>query len=369
MLPTAARCLGSRLCLYRSRPVAVLLRSPRRHYSKGPNGENELVANEMAKYLTGFSDPHPLLVKMKDSPLNLESIFVLSVPITTHRSYIYCHHRPSLLSSSQRQSIPWLIKAENKVVGLATKAWNKLAASKIAVNQKIVAFVRRLLNTIPYDENSLRSFPSRRAMIREINEEHMSSQPKVVLTSEVEDSQISVDQLNPIPVIHPRFQDPQAILTQMHQFKNDLSAYHLKWAVVCAIGIPVSLPLALLPVVPNVPGFYLAYRTYCHLKALKGAKNLGYLLECSNEDPNVEDTTHLTFRECPELDIPFLEDATFSKINGRESEDDEHILITNEIIENLVELTKLTNIADDLKRALVQETKRIQEGLGKDPVD
>lgn len=348
-----------------------------RHYSAPANGPtkrptekeqpNELPLRYELADLDTFSDPHPPLVKQDESRLNLDSIFVLSVPITTHRSYIYCHHRPSLLDSSQRKAVPFVMKAENKVVGLATKAWNKLASSKVSVNQKIVHFVRKMLNSIPYDENCLRSFPSKHSMIREINEEHLSTLPKAVMTLEVEAENVTVDQLKPIPVFHPRFQEPQAILSQMHQFKNSLGAHHLKWAIVCAIGIPISLPLALLPVVPNVPGFYLAYRLYCHLKAYYGSLNLGYLLECKDEDPNVEDTTHLAFEAYPNLDVAFLTDATFAKVNAEESDDNERILITYQTIDNLVEATKLTNIKDDLRRAMVQETKRIEKELGQDP--
>ena len=43
--------------------------------------------------------------------------------------------------------------------------------------------------------------------------------------------------------------------------------------------IPISLPFALVPIVPNVPGFYIAYRLYCNVKALLGVKHLDYLLE------------------------------------------------------------------------------------------
>jgi len=301
--------------------------------------------------------------------LNLNSLYVISIPITTHKSYIYCNHKVSLLDASQRETVPQIVRAENKVVGLATKAWNKLLASELSINKLVVKLVRKLLNTIPYDESFLRSFPSKKTMIREINQEHYSELPRTILTSEIESGNYSLDQLKPIPVIHPRFQDPQAILDQLHGVRDNLGAFHRKWALLCGIGIPLTLPLALVPVVPNVPCFYLTYRFYCHLKALMGVHNLGYLLESTKDDSSVESTPHLSFKALAELDVPYLEDATFAKVRAQDSDENEHILVTPEIIDRMVETLDLQHLKDDLHKALTQETARLEQGLASDPVE
>jgi hypothetical protein len=41
--------------------------------------------------------------------------------------------------------------------------------------------------------------------------------------------------------------------------------------------MPIVVPFALVPVIPNLPFFYLAYRAFCHWKALLGAKHLEWL--------------------------------------------------------------------------------------------
>lgn len=330
--------------------------------SKIESDKNDLVPNNDASMNNDIEKqarPTPLL--------NLDSIFVLSVPITTHRSFIYCHHKPSLLSDKQRNEMDWRVKAENKVVSLAIKGWNKLENSKVSINQKIVVFIRRLLSSIPYDENCLRSFPRKSVMIREINEEHQESLPKVVLTADIESDVVSLDQLKPIPVYHPRFQEPQAILSQMHEFRSSLTAYHKKWAYLCALGIPLSLPAALIPVLPNVPGFYFAYRLYCHLQALRGAGNLGYLLESNSADDTIEDTTHLTFSSVPGLDNPYLASGLFEKIKEENLEESERLLINPEIIDQLCESTHLHQVKDDLLRALAQESRRLKKSLEESP--
>lgn len=302
-------------------------------------------------------------------PINTNSLFVLSIPITTHKSYIYCNHKSSFLDASQLATVPQIVKAENKVIGLATKAWGKLTASQFSINKQVVALVRKLLNTIPYNESCLRSFPSKRTMIREINQEHFSELPRSIMSSEIESGNFSLDQLKPIPVFHPRFQHQQAILDQLHGFKDNYGAFHRKWALLCGVGIPLTLPLAVVPVVPNVPGFYVAYRFYCHLKALMGVRNLGYLLENTATDPSVETTTHLRFQACGALDEPFLADATFSKVQGQESSDNERILISAEAIDVLVDQLGMPQLREDLHRALNQETARLERELANDPVE
>lgn len=297
-------------------------------------------------------------LEVKRPIVNLDSIFIISIPITTHRSFIYCNHKPGLLSDKQRSEVRWIVKVENKLVGLAVKGWNKLEGSEVSINRKIVHLIRRLLSSIPYDENSLRSFPRKSAMIREINEESREEFPRAVMTSQIENAAVSVDQIKPIPVYHPKFQEPQAILNQMNKFKNSLTSYHKKWAMVCAVAIPVSLPMALLPVVPNVPGFYFAYRLYCHLQALRGANNLGYLLEST--DDSIEDTTHLAFRSLSGLDKPYLEKDIPEQSGDEKSESKEKVLINSKIVDQIVGATGLDIIKDDLLRALAQESRRLE---------
>ena len=42
---------------------------------------------------------------------------------------------------------------------------------KTKCQSKVVSFIKKLLDTIPYEENCLKSFPTKATMIREINEE------------------------------------------------------------------------------------------------------------------------------------------------------------------------------------------------------
>ncbi|KAI5953154.1 hypothetical protein KGF54_002525 [Candida jiufengensis] len=326
---------------------------------------------------------------IKSPIIDKNSIYVISIPITTKRSFIYCNHRPDLLSKSQASKIPLYIKLETKVINLATKGWNKLINSKSKINIKIVEFIQKLLSTIPYQENCLRSFPNKEAMIREINEESLhlikpieKKEPEndhqkgekdtIILQSEITNLKIPNNQLKPIPLYHAKHQLPTTILNELYDFRVDNKEEHKKNAWLCGIAIPLCLPFALIPIVPNVPGFYFTYRLYCNYKALLGIKHLDYLLETDipqddyypTDEKTVEKTTHLKFNAVKEIDqiyASYNTDLQSNQININNG-DDELLLITPEIINDLVDTFDL-DIKDELSKALMQERKRLNRDV------
>ena len=50
--------------------------------------------------------------------------------------------------------------------------------------------------------------------------------------------------------------------------------YHKSLLIRSLILLPLTLPVAALPIIPNLPGFYVAFRAYSHWKALQGARFL-----------------------------------------------------------------------------------------------
>jgi hypothetical protein len=261
------------------------------------------------------------------------------------------------------------VKYENKIIDSATKGWNKLLLSDKSWNVRIVKLIKSLLDTIPYEENCLKSFPLKAAMIREINLDKVGTEQLIsnmspelkefeqpaktttILHSHFENQKIPLEQLVPIPLYHPSFQHPSKILGQLHSFRENAYRHHVKYSWLCAIGIPISLPVALVPVLPNVPGLYLSYRLYCNIKALQGIKHLDYLLEKKPDSTDsVSDTTHLKFAPTETLD----------ELYGKyEATAEESVIITPEIIDRLVEELKVPSLKQDLIKAMTQEQKRL----------
>ncbi|KSA02535.1 uncharacterized protein AC631_01710 [Debaryomyces fabryi] len=310
------------------------------------------------------------------TPIDNDSIYVLSIPITNYKSYIFCNHQPSVLDSTQVKSILWVNKLEDKLTSVASKGWKKLNESEVSINVKIVRLINKLLDTIPYEENCLKSFPSQKSMIREVNEEytkqaaHSSTR---LIQSQADKLQIPSNQIKPIPLYHPKFQSPTTILNQLYLFRDDAYKMHLKYSIICAIGIPISLPFALVPILPNVPGFYLAYRLYCNVKALLGVKHLDYLLEdcthASSAPPNkstekediettVNDTKHIAFEHVDHLDAVYLSNTLLGDHNLLT---EEKVIITSDIIDSLCQKFNLPHLKDDLHKALRQESHRLKK--------
>ncbi|KAK8080674.1 hypothetical protein PG997_008492 [Apiospora hydei] len=59
---------------------------------------------------------------------------------------------------------------------------------------------------------------------------------------------------------------------------TEREALHKKNLIWCLVGMPITIPFALVPVIPNLPFFYLVYRAWSHWRALAGGKHLEFLL-------------------------------------------------------------------------------------------
>lgn len=353
----------------------MLRRFPRR-YQSTPSSSSSSKSNDESSIAESSAKSGIPLIYPRVIPK--DSIYVISIPVTTTRSFIYCNHRNTSATAVATPSFP--ARLEAKLTGLAAKGWNKLTTSELKVNKTITSWVMRLLNTVPYDEASLKSFPLKNAMIREVNQEFFkeTNYPNIngnLLTrDQLDKMNVPSNQLKPIPLYHPYFQKPSTILSQLYQFRDENYSKHLKYSTLCAIGIPLSLPFALLPVVPNVPGFYLAYRLYCHLKAFVGVKHLDYLLEERDaspgrkparldkfaDDESVKDANHLLFVPVRNLDVIYERD------NRRlvdDPLDEEHMILTEAVIDRIVLELELDHLKDDLYRALAQERKRVAKDI------
>lgn len=293
--------------------------------------------------------------------LNTDSIFVISLPITTHKSYVFCNHDKSLLEKSHLHAIPLFNKLEKKVVNLVSKGWQKISTSENSVNKKITYYVRRLLNGVPYEESCLKTFPSKKLMIREIERKakNGASATAAIVQSQIDNLGIPQEEINPIPLYHPTFQLSSRILKELNEFQTTLASHHKKYSILCAIGIPLTLPIALIPIIPNVPCFYLCYRFYCNIKALVGAKHLEYLLEPvarSKSSDSITKTKHLDV-----IPLPFLDNVYDSKPSYNMDQPEEQLLLSEKGINEFCNLLNLPQLKYDLRKALRQESHRLKE--------
>jgi hypothetical protein len=271
----------------------------------------------------------------------LAKIFVF--PITRDRSFLYFKYNEKLLNNNSL-----LVKYENKVVQGATKLWIKMRASEKSLNKNIVKNVTKFLDQIPWSEDSLRSIPSKSALLRQVSryegkpEESQEKQVDEITLKSAYD--VTDETLVGIPVLYPsKLMTVETLSKEIGELHTQAVSYHKRQMLLTGLGIPVTLPIALVPVVPNVPGFYLAYRFYCNFKAYLGGQHLEEFSE----------KQELQFQDEPMLD------EIYESVSHQEGE----LLLNEGIIESLVEKFDVGGAKTGLMKALKQEGKRLNEKL------
>ncbi|KAI9684359.1 MAG: hypothetical protein M1829_002169 [Trizodia sp. TS-e1964] len=168
------------------------------------------------------------------------------LPLSRQHNLIYCQRLAKIAS-------------ERKLVDLITarvsRIWLNWENSNTRWQQTLTRSGNRLLQRIPYEEWGLKSIPP----LSPGDSRAGKTEVKVLFPSWILDEE-----------------EVPRILSQMAAERQTLDARRL-WICICAI--PFTLPLALIPLVPNIPFFYLAYRAWSHWRALAGSRHLEHLLK------------------------------------------------------------------------------------------
>ncbi|KAH6659581.1 mitochondrial K+-H+ exchange-related-domain-containing protein [Truncatella angustata] len=206
------------------------------------------------------------------------------LPISTRRTLLYCQK----LETKTADSKSYVDKATAK----AAKLWAGWEKKESGWQKTIVNYGNKALQRIPYEEWGLKSVPplSKR---RQEEEAHG---------------------LEKVEVVYPKSAIPTtkalSVLQTLATERQTLHKQRLTW---CIVGMPISAPFALVPVIPNLPFFYLVYRAWSHWRALAGGKHIQWLSE----------NNLLSLAPSPILDKIYptlLSTSTLSKANPQSSE-------------------------------------------------
>lgn len=251
---------------------------------------------------------------------------ILAFPVTKNKTFLYFKYTDTLINNTSP-----LVKYEAKAVNLASKGWKKLEDSEKSYNKKIVGYITKFLQRIPWTEDSLRSIPSSTSLLRQLRN-HESSEHKLINPLEI-DTLTDHDVIE-IPIFYPSsIVSNEVLQNEIQNISSNGIAYHRKQMLLTGLAVPLSLPLALVPVIPNIPGFYFAYRTYCNLKAYLGGQHLQELIE----------QDHLLYKESTKLDDVY------------KSASDGFLYLNETLIDKIVEAYDIEQIRTALTKALKQE--------------
>lgn len=177
------------------------------------------------------------------------------LPISTRRTLLYCQR----LDATVAKEPSYLDKGTQR----AAKLWAGWEEKESGWQKKVVVWGNKALKRIPFEEWGLKSLPPL-----------SSRQEKDKGESDVKEvRQVKVDVSFPESVI-PK----ENVLGVLKNLGTEREGLHRKRMIWCFVGMPISAPVALVPIIPNLPFFYLVYRAWSHWRALSGSKHIQHLL-------------------------------------------------------------------------------------------
>lgn len=180
-------------------------------------------------------------------------------------------------------------RIDDRLAQKAAKTWSTWTKSDVQWKRKIVGWANAAMERISYEEWSLKTIPAKHAHLRRTAEkQHVS-------VEEIE--RHSLDTENIIVEYPGTMMTTTQAMDRLRGLSQKGQSHHSRYFWLSAIGAPLTLPMAALPVIPNLPGFYLLFRAWSHWKALEGAKHLSYLVQ----------DNHLTLQDNARLNKLYLE--------------------------------------------------------------
>jgi len=127
----------------------------------------------------------------------------------------------------------------------------------------VTYYGNNFLRRIPFEEWSLKSIPSRQKLAPgEVDKKVEVSYPGL-------------------------FQGliKESVLDVLKRLSTDRQGLHKQRLIGSIVAMPLTIPVGLLPIIPNFPFLYLAFRAYSHWRALNGSKHLEHLSGASLLSP------------------------------------------------------------------------------------
>ncbi|MCJ1390168.1 hypothetical protein MMC18_003026 [Xylographa bjoerkii] len=172
------------------------------------------------------------------------------LPISTRRSLIYCQRLNIQLTSKQTYI--------EKVSSRAGAKWAKWESEDAGWQKRLTTWGNELFRRIPYEEWGLKSIPplsTRRA-------------------AEDVQGQEETEVIYPPSVIMPG-----TVFDALQKLATERQSLHRRRMWGSIVGMPITAPFGLIPILPNIPFFYLIWRAWSHWRAFSGSKHMDYLLQ------------------------------------------------------------------------------------------
>ncbi|KAL5614908.1 hypothetical protein BROUX41_004986 [Berkeleyomyces rouxiae] len=258
--------------------------------------------------------------------MNAMRLFVL--PVSTKRSLLYAQRFNAVGASNASLS--------DRLAHRASTMWASWEAKDSGWQKHLAAYGNKLLRHIPMEEWSLKSVPP------------LSSQ---LMKLESEAARRSVE---PVEVVYPGAAiSKEQVPVVLRKLATEREAMHRRRLIWCCIGMPIAVPFAVVPVIPNIPLFYLMYRAWSHWRAIAGGKHVRFLL----------DNNLLRLRDSSKLDKAYTSHkllpssstgSTSASINDHAHKGPERLLLNDASVRRLTKALEIPEVHTELDRAVFQ---------------
>ncbi|PWN19715.1 hypothetical protein BCV69DRAFT_271634 [Microstroma glucosiphilum] len=105
----------------------------------------------------------------------------------------------------------------------------------------------------------------------------------------------------------PSLVSPTHLLHTLRTLTASRTPHHRRSLILCVVGMPFTIPFMLIPVVPNLPFFYLVWRAWSHWRAFQSSQYLSTLLTQNRLLPKADTSLDPIFGKYnfePILDAP-----------------------------------------------------------------
>jgi len=243
-----------------------------------------------------------------------------------------------------------------RTIDKATELWGGLGkAPEGNWKRRIFVYGEYLLDRIDFEEYSLKSFdPSLGPKIGQLRRENPDKDPALVQ----------------IPLYFPSaVYSAHALLSPLSHMQSLLAKrgpQHRRGFYIWLLVAPLTIPFALIPIIPNLPLFYAVWRAWSHYRVWKASEYMQGLIE----------SQHVILQPSPALDqvyasyAPSLTSHSEPKTNVSHVEAGAHsselhpprLLLSSDGIPKVIEMFKLESTAQgNMLRAIQQAQARIEK--------
>ncbi|KAG0044047.1 hypothetical protein BGZ83_010717 [Gryganskiella cystojenkinii] len=193
---------------------------------------------------------------------------IFLIPLSQTTKTFHCH------STLQPTATSYL----NRATTFAGKKWEELGkAPPDGMKYRLYGAGTRMLEKIEHDEVFLKAVPAK------------------------EDVTIATK----VPFMYPASVKEAQIQQEIEQFLAHRIPYHRKYMIYSALLVPVTSLFTIVPLVPNIPFFYNAFRLWSHWKAYSGAKHLDFLVKNGTMRFEPSEVLDLGLRHDPQFAVFF----------------------------------------------------------------